>query len=194
MPSKFRAASGAVVFDGQSLNNYPAVPDNMPTLVLADLPGVPGLNISRDTTSWTDLVGSVAWRRNPKAHIGLTTILLMNGGTSDILGGDTGATLYADEVSYANSARTAGYDLIVAVTLCPNVNNTGGMETARVDHNTLLLADASNAFDAVVDIANLPELDDPADLTYYLPSNPHWTAAGAAAAAGAIVPVVAGLL
>ena len=36
-----------------------------------------------------------------------------------------------------------------------------------VEHNRLLIADASGGFDAVVDVATLPELTDATNLTYY---------------------------
>jgi hypothetical protein len=122
----------------------------------------------------------------------------MCGGTSNIWSGETGADLYTEEVAYAAAARAAGFWKVMIMTLCPNSTNTGPQETQRSSHNTLLIADASHGFDAVVDIASDSRLSDPTSSTYYVQggftSGVHWTAAGAAVAASLVGPAADAVL
>lgn len=194
---QFRPVPYAVVFTGQSLNNHPAAPDNYPTQMmdgfLIDGYPVSWANVAIDGASWTQLSGA-----NPQAHLvrqanrGAVTILAMCGGTGDILAGDSGATIYADMVSYADNARVSGYDLVVAQTITPATSFTGGQETARAAANVLILADADQAFNAVADVAVAP-LDDPADTDYYS-DGIHPTALGASVLADVTLAAVESLL
>lgn len=192
-----RAVPFAVVFTGQSLNNHPVAPDNYPTQMMAEfeIDGAPvsWANIAIDGASWTQLSGV-----NPQrflllnANRGISTLLAMCGGTADIINGDTGAQVYADMVSYADNARLAGYDLVVAQTITPAVVIIGGDETARQDANVLILADGDDAFDGVADAAAAP-MDDPADTDYYA-DGIHPTALGASILAERTLTVVESLL
>jgi len=191
---QFRSPGGAwrVVFDGQSLNltgvNVDLETNNpYPDQVMSGR-GVPWANVAVAGQSWTTLATTAATRTHPLAGFTTNTLLVMCGGTADILDGDSGATLYADEVAYANAARAAGYSHVVATTLVGNSATTGGQNSARLSHNSLLLADASNAFDFVVDF-DVPPLDDWTDTDYYF-DGVHWLETGAAAAAALMSPVI----
>lgn len=208
---QFRAAPYAFVFDGQSLNFVPIGGPTYPTVVMAGLAVAlgyesPHVVVAQSGQSWTLLLNgstpppdaALGWvrpasvRLYPKANMGLTTFLLMCGGTSDVEEGDTGATIYADMVTYADLARAAGFDRIVAQTITPSTTFSAGEETARAAANVLILADADDAFDAVADCAADP-LDDPADTLYYSDGT-HWTALGASTAAALTLTAVESLL
>ena len=181
------------MFDGQSLGLIPGAPNNYPTVTMQSFPTWAWTNVHIGAMSWTQLAATQTGRCHVHANTGLVTVLVMCGGTSDIyVEQDSGATCYADHVAYADAARAAGFDLVVATTLVKADGYGGGAETRRTDFNTLLLADASNAFDAVADFAADPSLDDPTDTTYYL-DGIHWKIAGAAAAAACMVPVLQSL-
>lgn len=186
-----------VTFDGQSLCNYPDPPNNAPTLVMAGL-GVPWANVALNGIGWYDLAGTVTTRRDPQSpasRAGKLDVLVMLGGQSDVYaaapsGDQTGATIYDRAVSYATSARAAGFDRVLLCTLPPMGPNAYGLgiptasqAQAITDFNTLALAN-SGGFEAVADL-HVPPLDDSSSTTYYL-DRLHWTAAGAVAAASII--------
>ena len=146
-------------------------------------------NVAVGSAAWHDLALTAVDRLFPYGGVALSTALVMNGGQSDLWDGESGAQVYAEEVAYAAAARAAGFDVVVAITICPG-QYSEAEEAARLEHNDLLLADASGGFDAVVDVAALPELADPTDLTYYDALGIHWTEAGAQIAADALAPVL----
>jgi len=155
-----------VVFDGQSFNVVPPWEGSIlgrsyPYRLLHDMDqydlgrpryGIPGTVPAISGQSWTDLAATVETRIYPLAASATRTALVMCGGTTDINTGDSGATLYADHVSYADGCRAAGFDIIIATTLLGSTSFTGGEITARTDFNTLLLADAEDAFDGIADV------------------------------------------
>ena len=73
--------------------------------------------------------------------------------------------------------------MIIGTTITANGVNTGAENTERLAHNVLLLADASNAFDDVVDLAANANLE---DYNTYTSDGVHWT--------GAATTIVASLL
>lgn len=176
-----------VVFDGQSLNIVPSSPAgvNYPARAMEGRP-YPGNNVAISGTSWTVLATTVTTRRDVYATAADNTTLVLQGGQADVLADDTGATVMADIVSYAQSARTAGFDTVIATTMPPMTPwLSEDQETALAAFNTLLLADAGGDFDYVVDL-NATALGDNSDLTYYQADLIHWTAAGAQLAADTI--------
>lgn len=186
----FRSPGFVFVFDGQSLNNLPAAPNNYPSVVAGDLSTPsPCPNLAVNGMTVNALNASALNRWAPYLATSATLILVMSTGTSDIWSGDTGATVYADEVAYAALAKANGFDLVYGMTLVGNTTNTAPQNTARTDHNDFLLADASNAFDGVADLAGNATLADWTNVTYYA-DGLHWTAAGAQLAASIILPVL----
>ena len=178
------------VFDGQSLS----ILGRFPSKVMTAMDAATGLslwsrNVAVGSAAWHDLALTAVDRLFPYGSVALSTALVMNGGQSDLWDGESGAQVYAEEVAYAAAARAAGFDVVVAITICPG-QYSEAEEAARLEHNDLLLADASGGFDAVVDVAALPELADPTDLTYYDALGIHWTEAGAQIAADAVAPVL----
>src|SRR5690606_6932946 len=97
--------------------------------------------------------------------------------------------------AYAAAARAAGFSHVIMCTITGNDLNTAGQELVRQAVNPLLLADASAAFDTVVDIAAVPGLDDWTNETYYLDiDHIHWTGAGASLAAATVAPALDAIL
>lgn len=196
-----------VVWDGQSYNNIPAPPDGVPSQTMRSWPSVPWANVSINGTGFAVLASTVVARRDPWGRAP-GTILIMNGGQSDVLtgvlstggpGGLTGATAYAVQVAYAASARAAGFAYVVGATvpaMGPDIAGTGqptgSQQTAIEDLNDLIRADPSGAFDAVADLAAV--LTDATDEDLYLADRLHPTPAGAAAMAAVWVATLTPLL
>lgn len=193
-----------IVFDGQSLNNVPAYPMNMPHYVMANR-FIPWVDVAISGMGWLDLTPTVATRLYPYARNrpGCVDILMLEGGQGDILNSGTGyesdhvdgATTYTRAVTYANNARTAGFDYVLISNITPigpNVLGTGrpttSEESAIEDYQALILAN-SGGFDAVIDI-NQPPLNDATNGTYFYVDRTHWVEEGARAAAAIISPVL----
>lgn len=198
----FRTSPYGIVFDGQSLNLIPGS-NTYPMQMMAELEfdgyPLPWANVARGGASWTeltngtDLYPAAPLRLYPRANIGLQTVLVLCGGTSDIFTeGDTGAEIYADMELYADNARGAGFDFVVAQTITPYNGISAGQETARDDANARILADAGNAFDDTVNLTTDPDMENP--LSSYYVDGTHWTETGAGVAADLTRPVVAALL
>lgn len=180
-----------VVFDGQSHNNIPAAPNGMPSQLMSGR-SIPWANVAVNGASWTSLLATVGSRRvyeQATLHAG-QTILVMTGGTQDILDGDTGAQVYADAVAYAEAARTAGYDYALASTIpdALNIDDDPDQAQARADHNGLILADAAEAFDGVIDFDTA--LPDVGDTTYWDVDFVHLKPAGAGVVAALYAPLL----
>lgn len=103
-------------------------------------------------------------------------------------GGATVAYTATTGTSFTGCTTTAGSG---------NTSNGGfcrqTAEQARLDANGLIMADASSAFDQIIDYATGTNLTDPNNVTYYS-DGLHPTAAGAAAMMAVAAPKVAALL
>jgi hypothetical protein len=153
-----------VVFDGQSFNRTPpwegdengrSYPWHLlhgPGWGVADRPsgGIAHAVPAVSGNAWSTLLTTVATRTHPLANAATITALVLCGGTTSVNNGDSAATIYANMVDYAVGCRTAGFDYIVACDILGSGSFAGGEITAWADANTLILADASEAFDAVV--------------------------------------------
>jgi hypothetical protein len=147
-----------VVFDGQSRMALPTYDGflgySWGRLLMAGR-GLPGYMVAVSGQSWTNLAANFATRARPRiaSAPGEKTIYVMCGGESDIIDtGDSAATVYADAGTIAGLARSAGADYIICTTMLPSVLFTPTQETVRLAANALYLADASDFFDASVDI------------------------------------------
>lgn len=182
-----------VVFDGQSLNVVPGPVTTFPYRTMRYYPNVPySLNdVAVSGTSWTVLNANAPQRVDPLASLAPFTILNMCGGTSDLWAPELndGPTVYADMVAYANARRTAGFDYVIAVTIAPSTTFDATQESNRVSANSLIMADASNAFDAQVDFAGIPQLTDPNNTTYYFDGT-HYTGPATILCAAALAPAM----
>lgn len=112
-------------------------------------------------------------------HIGLYF-----GGTSDILGGATGATTY-QRISDLDDLLVFDYTIAVPIPPAGNAIFDAGEETERQAHNTLMLAN-SHGFDQVVNL--WATLDDPTDTTYWEVDQLHLNLAGCDLAASLLIP------
>ena len=192
----FKAPEYVVVFDGQSLNYAPDNPlggaDDYPhqlqTAYLAEGKKIPIKQVAIGGEGWYELVDNVTTRLDPYAYSGLTTILVMCGGTADYAlagGNDSGAGVYAKSWAYADAARLAGFNKVVCCTTTPASYIVGTQETNRTTGNGLILADALAKFDYTVDLEDGGFLSDVNDPTYYIDSGGnkvHWTTDGATVA------------
>lgn len=187
-----RCPRNRVVFDGQSLNLLP-IGSRWPSLAMARR-GEHWNNQSNGSTSWTSLHKRAPQIVYPLAALASNAVLVLGiGGETDLMDeSDSGATVYADLVAYSAAAKTAGFDKVLGLTIPPSTAFTSPQNTARLNANTLILADASGAFDAKVDVSVAP-LDDASNTTYYS-DGLHLTAAGALAVADLVLPVLLALL
>lgn len=176
-----------VIFEGQSLNVIPLTPSNMPDLTMQGLSNeYPYWNVAIGGTAWSTLDDTAASRFHQLLNWG-PSVIVLTGGTADVSENDTAETLYSDLLIHANNSRVAGADRVIVTTIPKWTMITTDQDNVRIAANTMILN--SSDFDAVVDFANLPELDDPSDTTYYF-DGIHWTAAAAQAAANALIPVL----
>jgi hypothetical protein len=177
-PVAAHASDFRIVFAGQSLNLNPPG-DTYPEQVMEGR-GVPWNLLALNGQPWDSLrvIDLAPGRLDRWGSKAATSVLIQCGGTTDYNTAMTGAQCYADEVTYAIEARAAGFDIIVGSTTNPATIITGGEETERLAGNALVLADASNAFDYVIDFAGDPRLDDATDTAVYF-DGIHPTALGA---------------
>lgn len=191
--AKIAAAHFGVIFDGQSLNGIPISPGSVnayPPKMMSTRPNGVFVQPWLGGHAWAQLDDSFAERCAAYCRMSPITFYIMVGGTTDYGVGAAGATVYANEGIMANLAKASNPNIIVInTTTTPSVAISGTNETNRVAGNALTLADASNYFNAVVDLATKPELDDPNDTTYYSDGT-HWKIAGCTAAAGYIGAVL----
>ena len=117
------------------------------------------------------------------------------GGFDEIESGSTPAATYAAQVTRAAALRaTSLCDYVIGFTLPPNGVMDPGDEANRVTYNGLLLADASGAFDAVIDIEGAGGLlANPASAAYQV-DQLHLSAVGAALIRDLLVPVLEPLM
>lgn len=109
-------------------------------------------------------------------------VVLIWGGTNDVLGGSSAATIMTKIESYCAARRSAGFQ-VLPFTLQP-IGTNAAHETVRQDFNTLLRAASGTApfQDGIVDIAANTDIGDDGDqndATYYDPvGKVHMTNAG----------------
>lgn len=156
-----------VAFDGDSMANYPVTPtvgtrrmprENYPHKIMTGL-GIPAANVCIDGASWATRTTTAATSLFPQFSKATTAGLFMMGGHNEVEFLATAQDVYDEWVTYADNARAAGADWIVALTCLPAFNFDGTEETLRVDSNALIMADADTAFDVKIDIAAVPGLD-----------------------------------
>lgn len=92
------------------------------------------------------LMGSL----NPFFVAGATNVVTVWGGTNDIHGGSTPASVYANLKSYCSEVRSNGWKVIVATMLSRN-----GDDVNKNTYNNLILGDPT-VYDAVADFTGTP--------------------------------------
>lgn len=191
--------STVVVFDGQSLNNWPpSVINPMPVRALAGyniLPNVVAIN----ATPYFTLALDQAARCLPLFKTARRSIVVLTGGTGDIASNLSAATVQETMRVYAQACRDAGCDWVIATTITRwsgATPPTAPQEVQRQALNALTMANAGNPayWDAAVAWESDSRLADPDNATYYI-DNIHWTAAGHQVAADmlrvVLIPAIA---
>lgn len=108
-------------------------------------------------------------------------LCLAFGGTNDIEAGESASTVYARLKTYADAMRDAGFRVIVGTILDRAWGSDGAAKDAvRTELNSRIRASGCDDFDAVADFANIAELSDSTDSTYYMNDGIHPNAAGVA--------------
>lgn len=186
-----------ICFAGQSLNEAPAAPNDYPTVLMTSLTKTLRYDVHKFGIAWAQFAAIRARYVDIQRMAGaaqVASVLIMVGGTTDIAVGATGSATYTREKEYSDIWKTAGGSVakVIGTTTTPSTTFTAGQNTQLADLNSRVNADASDAFDQVVDLAADSLLDDAADTTYYSDGT-HWTAAGASRAAALILPAVQAL-
>jgi hypothetical protein len=165
-PAPVEAAQ--VVFDGQSLVNFPKDGHSTATQTGVLLAPTPAVAVAVDGTSYA--------QRNETFDARLAgvlratpSVLVDIGGQSDLVAGLPAAAVYDAMVAYHRRARAAGAVLTVASTVPaigpPWRDLHPGVEQERLALNEMLRSSVD--FDAVADLAALPEASDPLDGRYF---------------------------
>lgn len=181
----------ALIFDGQSFVHAPAGGRTIPLLVADRLDSSYGMHVvGLPGTTYATRTTDRASRSFSRFTNSAAPVLIDISGQSDLLAGLTAAQVLAAMEEYHDAARAAGASRTIACTV-PSMTAawgyTGPMETQRQALNPLILA--SGAWDAVADLAAVPEAADPADVTYFS-DGLHPTAALAALFADEVVPLI----
>jgi lysophospholipase L1-like esterase len=116
------------------------------------------------TGTWVGPASTVNTMTNrytgPAAPGGLTlsyythTIVSILGGTNDIVGGRSAATIYTDLTTWVSNCKALGYKTIVC-TVLPRSDVTGTLETVRTTLNSSIVANTAGA-DFICDFAAHP--------------------------------------
>jgi hypothetical protein len=147
----------------------------MPSFVMEGS-SVPWVSIALNGWAWSSLAVNQVMRAASLVGGFEKTVVVMTGGTQDLQEGDTELMIINDMQAYAAALRTLGVDKIIVTTITPSVNFDATEESRRQTVNDLLLV--ADDYDAVVDVASIPELGDHTDLTYYSDGT-HLTPVGA---------------
>lgn len=166
-------------------NNYPAVLQGL----LGGGYAVDNLGSGGATAATTDAAFLVGNTRRMSGLRGCVALIFC--GTNDIAGGATDADAYASNLSMWQKTRAAG-KYAIAFTMLPRTDFNGTQEAYRVAFNTAV-RDASAEYDALVDVAIQPELDDASDATYFSVDGVHLVNAGYAVIAGLANSAIQGL-
>ena len=157
-----------VVFDGQSLVNYPYEGGSTAQQTAALLAPMASAAVALDGTSYAERWVSFESRLAPVLRPG-GWVLVDVSGQSDLLDGLTARALYDEMLAYHRRALEAGAVATVVSTV-PAVGPdwpgwTPAVEAERLALNEMLRG--STDFAAVADLAALPEASDGRDPRYY---------------------------
>jgi hypothetical protein len=192
--SRIRRSQLFIGFDGDSFNNEPVSPNTYPELLSAELRAT-YRNVGTNGSFTSLKLKGTRGNLGPYANAGEITIGHILTGTNDIaLGGASG--VYENKVLMADIMRDAGFDYIVTGTSMPSQHFTGPQETARLAANVELLADASTAFDLILNWGALDSgFNNYAGAYFYTATVvSHWSAAGSARAVELAAPLIEGML
>lgn len=147
-----------------------------------NLRSVRNLGISGNTLS--NMEGRFPNDVPQRLKAGATNIFILLGGSNDLTGGSSAATLEGQISGMCDDAYSAGYDYVFVSTVTPRSDVVGANETKRLALNTLLTTNFASYADGVIDYAGNSEFDDVNGPNYISEAvKVHWSAAGNAIAA-----------
>lgn len=168
-PAGYRRGEIKLIADGQSFNFAPTIGGSYAWLLLAMLPTLYRLEVvGLSSTSYATRATTVTTRTDPRIPIVNRSVMLDVGGPTDIINGNSAATVLAAAESYADGRRAAGVDYVIGYTVTPGTIPTwysSAQDAVRLSYNASLKS--SSHFDAVVDMAALAHAADPANTTYF---------------------------
>lgn len=172
--------SDLIVFDGQSLGLVPTLALSFPTKMMSTgVVHTVWYNRAISATTWLERAVDVTNRVDrllrcvPTSTASVKT-LFDTAGTKNINNGQTAAQIFSEASTYWTARRTAGFTKIIACTVSPSTDFTGGELTVRTDYNQLLRNAVGVELDGVADLETITQLSDPTNTTYY-DSGVHYT-------------------
>jgi hypothetical protein len=157
------------IFDGQSNTLSPTMMSAYPAkLMNTFLAGIPYMNVAVPGTTYKQRTDTAPSRVDIYPQYCQQIILFAEGGVHDILEGLNADQIGARVKTYVTGRRAAGYDAVVAATIPPSTYYTPANEAVRVAWNKKLKEQAASmGIDMVVDVAAIPQLQNPADRSMY---------------------------
>lgn len=168
----FRAGDYGVIFDGQSLPVHPLADQtlNFPARLMTGRLAPDGV-VAVGGLSWQQLDNDVSARIGPFVKMAPKIVYIQVGGTTQVNLGQAAADIYASEgaiIAQVAALVPGGSDFyVIGTTTTPSTAFDPTSDAILITLNALKLADASNFYDVVVDLAGDPRLDDPTDTTAY---------------------------
>jgi hypothetical protein len=177
------------VFDGQSNSLSPTPEEAYPAKLMATRwPTRAPLAVNRAVagSSYDERIGwapeqTDAWLVTLRQPCG---VLIQEGGPADLLADESAYTVIDANRRYTAARRQAGFDVIIGATVPPSIFYTAAQDAQRRLYNELLRIHWRDiGLDHLVDVATMPELQDPTN-TYWYSDGAHFTDAGSTAVAG----------
>lgn len=120
----------------------------------------------------------------------------VHAGINDLRAGSTDTTIYNAMVAYCNYLRGLGVKVITSTinTQVVDATYTAQAETYRLSINSQIRSNWATFADDMVDYANIPELADPNNTTYFASDKLHQTAQAYQLKSALVAPKIAALL
>jgi lysophospholipase L1-like esterase len=182
-----------IVFDGDSLTSGYGVADGSayPDQCMALLGGTSAYDYYNLAIP-SELITEMTNNAPAFIDVGYTAsksknIVVIWGGSNDLIAGEAAATVYNNIASYCQARRAAGWKVVV-VTILPR-NPNSDFFARRASCNTSIRTNWATFADALADVAADPRIGDDGDqddTTYYQADKTHTNATGAAVVAGIV--------
>jgi hypothetical protein len=182
-----QVARSGFVFDGQS--NVLAPEWSMSfakKLMYARFAGRPYQVPAVGGSTYAERSGWAAERTDPHVDMAPCAVLITHGGESELLHGFVARALADTIQGYISQRRATGFDVVVLPTIPPSTAFTAQQDAERRTFNDGLRRGYFRTMgaDVLVDVAAIPELQDPNDRRYFQ-DGVHYTDAGASLVADA---------
>lgn len=155
-------------------------------------------NVAINATPYTTLLTTQSYRQLPLFQHSKNSVLIMTGGTGDVAQGDAEATILENMRIYAQNARNAGCDRVIASTIpkwSGAVPITAPQEVVRQALNALIIANAGNPayWEAACNLDSDARLTNPDNLTYFM-DGIHFATAGHEVVKDLMTPILNSIL